>query len=118
MMSCGATTTILSLIAWICAKSNGLAFGNAHEIAIKILSMFDDGEYDVATLFLFRVPVGDDADSDGLADYSSQVTASAGDVDETVDLGGAVYDYEPDESEILEELLPRNIGVQSFPGPA
>ena len=31
------------------------------------------------------------------------------------DLGGACYDYEPDENEILEELLPRNVnGVQIF----
>jgi len=27
---------------------------------------------------------------------------------------GAVYEYEPDESEILTELLPRNISVQIF----
>ena len=29
-----------------------------------------------------------------------------------VDLGGAAYEYEPDEEEILETLLPRNITVQ------
>ena len=28
------------------------------------------------------------------------------------DMGGAAYDYEPDEEEILETLLPRNITVQ------
>ena len=30
------------------------------------------------------------------------------------DLGGAVYDYEPDETEILNTLLPRNVSVQLF----
>jgi F-type H+-transporting ATPase subunit gamma len=30
------------------------------------------------------------------------------------DAGGAVYEYEPDEDEILAELLPRNISVQIF----
>jgi F-type H+-transporting ATPase subunit gamma len=29
-------------------------------------------------------------------------------------LGGAVYEYEPDEAEILTELLPLNIAVQAF----
>ena len=28
--------------------------------------------------------------------------------------GGAIYEYEPDEEEILAELLPRNIAVQIF----
>ena len=28
--------------------------------------------------------------------------------------GGAVYEYEPDEAEILADLLPRNISVQIF----
>jgi F-type H+-transporting ATPase subunit gamma len=27
---------------------------------------------------------------------------------------GAVYDYEPDEGEILAELLPRNVSIQIF----
>ena len=31
-----------------------------------------------------------------------------------MDLKGAAYDYEPDESDILRDLLPRNIGVQIF----
>ena len=32
--------------------------------------------------------------------------------EETLDLGGAAYDYEPEENEILDALLPRNIAVQ------
>jgi F-type H+-transporting ATPase subunit gamma len=38
-------------------------------------------------------------------------------VDETADLsagGGAIYEYEPDETEILTALLPRNVSVQIF----
>ena len=31
---------------------------------------------------------------------------------ETPDLGGAAYDYEPEETEILDALLPRNISIQ------
>ena len=29
-------------------------------------------------------------------------------------LGGAIYEYEPDEEDILKELLPRNVAVQIF----
>jgi F-type H+-transporting ATPase subunit gamma len=29
-------------------------------------------------------------------------------------LGGAIYEFEPDEEEILAELLPRNLAVQIF----
>ena len=34
--------------------------------------------------------------------------------DEQDDLGGAVYEYEPSEEAILEDLLPRNISVQIY----
>jgi F-type H+-transporting ATPase subunit gamma len=30
------------------------------------------------------------------------------------DTGGAVYEFEPDEEDILKELLPRNLAVQIF----
>jgi F-type H+-transporting ATPase subunit gamma len=88
-----------------------VAFGNANDIAGKVLSMFEDGEYDVATLFysefksvILQIPSA-----------LQIIPANVGSADgEAADLGGAIYDYEPEESEILEELLPRNIGVQIF----
>ena len=63
-----------------------VAFGNAHEIAIKILSMFDDGEYDVATLFYSEFQSVMTQIPTALQIIPANVTASAGDVDETVDL--------------------------------
>ena len=33
---------------------------------------------------------------------------------ETADLGGAIYEYEPEEDEILADLLPRNLAVQIY----
>src|SRR6202035_5228154 len=35
-------------------------------------------------------------------------------IDESETVAGAFYEYEPDESEILAELLPRNVSVQIF----
>jgi F-type H+-transporting ATPase subunit gamma len=31
-----------------------------------------------------------------------------------IDLRGAIYEYEPEEEEILAELLPRNVAIQIF----
>jgi len=88
-----------------------VAFGNAHEIAGKVLSMFDDGEFDVATLFYSEFQSVISQIPTALQIIPANVASSDG---EAADLGGAIYDYEPEESEILEELLPRNIGVQIF----
>ena len=88
-----------------------VAFGNAHGIAGKVLSMFDDGEYDVATLFYSEFKSVISQIPTALQIIPANVASSEG---EAADLGGAIYDYEPEESEILEELLPRNIGVQIF----
>ena len=88
-----------------------VAFGNAHEIAGKVLSMFEDGEYDVATLFYSEFQSVISQIPTALQIIPANVASSDG---EAADLGGAIYDYEPEESEILEELLPRNIGVQIF----
>ena len=88
-----------------------VAFGNAHDIAGKVLSMFDDGEYDVATLFYSEFQSVISQIPTALQIIPANVASSEG---EAADLGGAIYDYEPEESEILEELLPRNIGVQIF----
>jgi F-type H+-transporting ATPase subunit gamma len=88
-----------------------VAFGNAHGIAAKVLSMFDEGEYDVATLFYSEFQSVISQIPTALQIIPANVASSEG---EAADLGGAIYDYEPEENEILEELLPRNIGVQIF----
>ncbi|MGB5215780.1 MAG: F0F1 ATP synthase subunit gamma [Anderseniella sp.] len=88
-----------------------VAFGNAHGIAGKVLSMFDEGEYDVATLFYSEFQSVISQIPTALQIIPANVASSEG---EAADLGGAIYDYEPEENEILEELLPRNIGVQIF----
>ena len=88
-----------------------VAFGNAHGIAGKVLSMFDEGEYDVATLFYSEFQSVISQIPTALQIIPAIVASSEG---EAADLGGAIYDYEPEENEILEELLPRNIGVQIF----
>jgi F-type H+-transporting ATPase subunit gamma len=86
-------------------------FGNANDVAAKILSMFEAGEFDVATLFF----------SEFKSVISQKPTAlrlipASVDGAKAPDLGGAVYEAEPEETEILGDLLPRNIAVQVFRG--
>ncbi|PQA88116.1 F0F1 ATP synthase subunit gamma [Hyphococcus luteus] len=87
-----------------------VGFEQAHEIAEKVLSMFEDGEFDVATLFYgkFKNVVTQ------IPTAQQVIPAEAPEGVETPDLKGAIYDYEPDETEILRALLPRYVAVQIF----
>jgi len=87
-----------------------LGFEHAEGIARNILSRFDAGEFDVATLFYsrFRSVIAQIPTAQRLipADLPTGGNAAGG--------AATVYDYEPDEEEILATLLPRNITVQIF----
>ncbi len=86
-------------------------FDNANGVATKILAMFEAGEFDVATLFFseFKSVISQKPTALRLIPASVDGAKAA-------DLGGAVYDAEPEENEILGDLLPRNIAVQVFRG--
>jgi F-type H+-transporting ATPase subunit gamma len=89
-----------------------LSFEHAERVSDKVLALFADGVFDVATLFFSRfrsvisqIPT---------AQQIIPATIAAGAAPAEDSLGGAVYDYEPDEAEILTELLPLNITTQIF----
>jgi F-type H+-transporting ATPase subunit gamma len=84
-----------------------LGFEHADGIAQKVLSLFEAGEFDVATLFYsrFRSVIAQIPTAQQI--IPAEIEAGAGGSD-------AVYDYEPDEGEILATLLPRNVTVQIF----
>ncbi len=86
-----------------------LGFKNAEDIAKKVVSMFEAGEFDVCTLFYSRfksviaqVPT------------AQQIIPLVLEEKEATNGAAAVYDYEPAEDEILSSLLPRNLAVQIF----
>jgi F-type H+-transporting ATPase subunit gamma len=87
-----------------------IGFSNADEIAARVLSLFAEGQFDVATLFYaeFRSVISQVPTARQLipAEVTSAAPATAG--------GGAIYEYEPDEESILAELLPRNLAIQIF----
>lgn len=87
-----------------------VGFAQAHEIAETVLSKFDAGEFDVATLFYgkFKNVVSQ------VPTAQQIIPAVAPEGVATPDLKGAVYEYEPDEADILRALLPRYVAVQIF----
>jgi F-type H+-transporting ATPase subunit gamma len=84
-------------------------FENAETIAEKIVALFDKGEFDVCTLFYsrFRSVIAQ-------IPTAQQIIPPVFDAKATDALDGAVYEFEPEAEDILQELLPRNLAVQIF----
>jgi F-type H+-transporting ATPase subunit gamma len=87
-----------------------LGFEHAEKIAEKVLAMFGDGSFDVATLFFSRYRSVISQVPTALKIIPAMIATDAPAAENS--LGGAVYDYEPDESELLAELLPLNLATQ------
>jgi F-type H+-transporting ATPase subunit gamma len=88
-----------------------LGYVDAENIAERVLALYADGKFDVATLFYsqFRSVVSQ------IPTAQQLIPAEIPTGDESANLlNGAIYEYEPGEEEILDELLPRNVGVQIF----
>ena len=101
---------IVDLISF--AGQKRLAFADANGIAVRLLEMFEAGEFDVATIFYARfksamsqIPTGQQI-----------IPVALPAVEETPAVPGsqALYEYEPDEEQILAALLPRNLAVQIY----
>ena len=80
--------------------------------AERLLEMYEAGEFDVATLFYakFKSVISQTPTAQRL------IPAEIPEGGAGVDLKGAIYTYEPDETEILADLLPRNVAIQIFRG--
>jgi len=91
-----------------------LRFSHAHEIADRLIRMFDAGEFDVCTLFYseFRSVISQKPTT--LQLIPAKFEEEPQEAVETVSGAEAAYTYEPDEAEILNDLLPRNVSVQVF----
>ncbi|MCC0004500.1 MAG: F0F1 ATP synthase subunit gamma [Methylobacteriaceae bacterium] len=87
-----------------------IGFANADAIGKKIMHMFEQGEFDVCTLFFsrFRSVIAQIPTANQLIPAQIAVNDNAG-------AGAqAAYEAEPSQEEILATLLPRNISVQVF----
>jgi F-type H+-transporting ATPase subunit gamma len=84
-----------------------IGFANAEAIGDKIEHLFRDGVFDVCTLFFSRF-------RSVIAQIPTAQQIIPPVFEQAADNGGAAYEYEPDEEEILADLLPRNLAVQVF----
>jgi F-type H+-transporting ATPase subunit gamma len=90
-----------------------LAFEEARDISIRILALFESGGFDVCTIIYnrFRSAMTQIVTGQQLIPFA--VSAGAPGAEATT-MGGAIYEFEPSEEEILSELLPNNLAVQIF----
>ncbi|MEH6524655.1 MAG: F0F1 ATP synthase subunit gamma [Sneathiella sp.] len=88
--------------------SKRIGFGDAQPIAQDLLTRFSEGEFDVCTIFYAKFISVMTQEVTGLQIIPASVPEASTDADDVV------YEYEPDEAEILTELLPRNLSVQVF----
>ena len=91
-----------------------IGFEHADQVGQRVLSMFENGEFDVCTLFYSRFQNVVTQIPTAQSLIPAAVGASEDEEEIVARLQGAVYDYEPDEAEILKDLLPRNLSVQLF----
>ena len=88
-----------------------LEFSDAREIGERVTAMVMSGEVDVCTLIYnrFHSVISQVVTEAQL--IPPPITEDAGEADA---LGGASYDFEPDEETILSRLLPQNVAIQVY----
>ena len=93
-------------------------FETAAAIASRVATMYDEGEFDVCTIVYnkFESALSQIVTPQQLIPFAQGAADDEADNDAPADNDGpnAAYDYEPDENEILTELLPRNLSIQVF----
>jgi len=92
-----------------------LSFADIRQVAEKISQMFADGEFDVCTVYFnaFKSVISQVVTDQQLIPVKLPDPDAEADED-SVDLGGAIYEYEPEENDLLGVLVPRNISVQIY----
>ncbi|MGO8920972.1 MAG: F0F1 ATP synthase subunit gamma [Stellaceae bacterium] len=90
-----------------------LTFDAAQAVGERLLALFEAGEFDVCTIVFnrFRSAISQIVTKQQLVPFSPPQRAAE---PAATAVGGAIYDFEPEETEILGELLPRNLAVQIF----
>ena len=83
-----------------------LGYVHASDIATDVLARFDASEFDVATIFYSRFK----SVVDQIPTAQQLIPAKF----EASDAAAVSYEYEPDEDEILADLLPRSVATQIF----
>ncbi|MEA2791563.1 MAG: F-type H+-transporting ATPase subunit gamma [Acetobacteraceae bacterium] len=92
------------------AGKRRIDFGDAQEIGSRVAAMLSAGEIDVATIVYNRF-------QSVIAQVVTEqqiIPAPPPPEGEGIDLGGATYEFEPDEETILAKLLPQALAIQMY----
>ncbi len=96
-----------------------LSFDDAANISEIVLSLFEQSEFDVCTVLYNRfksvisqVPTATQLIPFSLDAFVEEEQDEAAAAEEAARIG--VYEFEPDEQQILEELLPFNLAIQIY----
>jgi len=87
-----------------------VSFDEARDVAGRVLALFAAGEFDVCTIVFnrFRSAITQIVTGQQLIPFA------LAEGEDAPDLGGAIYEFEPSEEEILADLLPNNLAVQIY----
>jgi F-type H+-transporting ATPase subunit gamma len=88
-----------------------VSFADAQKVSARVMELFTAGEFDVATVIFnrFKSAMTQFVTVQQLIPPPPPAQDAA-----PVTVGGAIYEFEPDEADILADLLPRNLTVQIF----
>ena len=86
-----------------------ISFNEAEIIGKEIIDLFNKNEFDICTLFynnfknvITQIP------------QAQQIIPAEQSISDVEDISNSSYEFEPEEDEILEDLLPKNIITQVF----
>ena len=91
-------------------QGTNLGFESASEIASKIITGFEEGQFDAVSVIFNRFV-------NAITQEVTHTSLIPVQIDSSEDEGSEsaiFYDYEPEEAEILSALLPRNMSTQIF----
>ena len=95
------------------SEVRNLSFSEGDSVAKKIITLFSDDSFDICQLYyskfesvLTQIPTEQTIIPFGLS--------SSPEVNEDLVNQEACYEYEPDEMDILKDLLPKNLSIQLF----
>jgi F-type H+-transporting ATPase subunit gamma len=91
-----------------------LSFADATRVTNRVLALYEAGEFDMATIFYnrFKSAISQIVTKQQLIPFPIEATAAP--VDAVAEQAAAIYEFEPDEQDILADLLPRNLAIQIF----
>ena len=89
-------------------------FEDADDLGARLAKMFEDGEFDVCTILYnhFKSVMSQIVTTQQLIPYA--VEGGEAPAEAAQGEPSAIYEYEPEEEEILARLLPRNLAVQIY----